>query len=271
MNPRVKMRGALLGAVVALTFGYTWQLVKAPVLEDKADRSMAQAQRANERTDQTEAQVNTLASNQQKLLKGLDEANRRLIALGKPPVAVPTVAPAQPTGLTAEQAAAVRLIVADQVSSQKVTITQAEISQIARVAAQMVPKPVDGKTPTTAQIQPMVTAAIAAYCTGDKCVGKTGPTGPQGDRGPEGKDAPKVTDEELLKAAQQALTAYCGQESSPCDGKVGPSGTDGEDAPVMVDMDCLGDGDASYWRMQFNKGPDKTAKGPCRIGPEPPE
>jgi hypothetical protein len=210
--------------------------------------------------------VNTLASNQQKLLKGLDEANRRLIALGKPPVAVPTVAPAQPTGLTAEQSAAVRLIVADQLSSQKVTITQTEISQIARVAAQMVPKPADGTTPTAAQLQPVITAAIAAYCTGDKCVGKAGQVGPKGD---PGKDAPKVTDEELLAAAEQALAAYCGQESSPCAGKVGPSGTDGQDAPYLVDQDCIGDGDASYWRMQFNKGPDRTAKGPCRIGPEP--
>jgi hypothetical protein len=236
-------------------------MVQMPLLQDKADAASVKVERL-------EPQVTTLSDNQQKLIQGINEANRRLVALGKPPVPVPTVAPAQPTGLTAEQAAAVRLIVADQVSSQKVSITQAEISQIARVAAQMVPKPADGKTPTAAQLQPVVTAAIAAYCTGDKCVGKTGSVGPKGDRG---SDAPKVTDEELLTAAEQALAAYCGQESSPCAGKVGPSGMDGQDAPVMVDMDCVGDDAASYWRMQFNKGPDKTAKGPCRIGPEPPE
>lgn len=264
MNPRLKMRGYTGGAVMALTFLVTWCLVQQPTLVDKAERAAAVAQRANERTDQTQTQVNTLADNQQKLLSGINEANRQLVALGKPPVPVPTVV--QPEGLTAEQAAAVRLVVTDQLSRQHVTVTQAEVSQIARVAAQLVPKPADGKMPTAAQIQPVVTAAVAAYCTGDKCVGKAGPVGPKGDRGPEG---PKVTDEELLKASQQALTAYCAGETSPCDGKVGPSGTDGADAPVMVDMDCIGDDAASYWRMQFNKGPDRTAMGPCRIGPEP--
>lgn len=238
MNPMSKARGSLTGAVAMLTLGVGWCMVQMPILQDKADAASVKAGRL-------EPQVTTLSANQQKLLKGLDEANRRLVALGKPPVAVPTVTPTQPTGLTAEQTAAVRSIVADQLSSQKVTITQAEISQIARVAAQMVPKPADGKTPTAAQLQPIVTAAIAAYCTGDKCV-KVGATGPQGERGPKGDDAPKVTDEELLKAAQQALASYCAGDSKPCDGK---NGSDGQDAPIVVDVDCEG---ATGLKFTFN-------------------
>ena len=254
------------GALMVLLVGYL--MVRQPMLEhDVKDSRRAVSSQQQE--------INALTKQSEAFTAGLSEANRRLVALGKTPVPTPTVAPpapvVQPEGLTAEQSAAVRLIVADQLSQQKVTITQAEISQIARVAALLVPKPADGKTPSAAQIQPVVTAAIAAYCTGDKCVGKQGAEGPQGERGADGRDAPKVTDEELLKASAQALAAYCGQESSPCDGKVGPSGTDGADAPVMVDIDCKGDGEASYWRMQFNKGPDKTAMGPCRLGPEPPE
>ena len=42
MNPRLKMRGALMGAVVALTFALTWSLVKVPSLEDKADAAVTE-------------------------------------------------------------------------------------------------------------------------------------------------------------------------------------------------------------------------------------
>lgn len=263
MNTMRKVRGATSGSVLLLTFGVGWLMIQQPLLNGRIEHATGQV-------SQLQPQVATLSQNQQKLTAGLAEANRRLVALGKTPVPTPTLTPAAtPDGLDAEETAAVRLIVADQLALQKVTITQAEITQIARVAAQLVPKPADGKSPTVAQIQPVVTAALAAYCTGDKCVGKTGTSGRDGRDGTDGKDAPKVTDAELLKAAQQALAAYCAGETSPCDGKVGPSGQDGADAPVMVDMDCLGDGNDSYWRMQFDKGPDKTAMGPCRIGPEP--
>lgn len=233
MNPRVKMKGYGGAALIVLSATVAWLMIQVPTLQDNANASSTTANKALTKVSEVEAQVNANA-------KALAEANARLVALGKTPVAVPkptpSAPPVQPDEFTAEEAAAVRLIVADQLSSQKVTITQAEISQIARVAAQMVPKPADGKTPTAAQIQPVVTAAIAAYCTGDKCV-KVGATGPQGERGPKGDDAPKVTDEELLKAAQQALASYCAGDSKPCDGK---NGTDGQDAPIVVDVDCEG-------------------------------
>ena len=267
MNPRLKMRGALVGAVVALTFALTWSLAKVPSLEDSADRSESKANTALTRVDQLEQQVAANGS-------ALDKANRQLVALGKTPVPVPSAAPTtplpEPDQFTADEAAAVRVIVADLIARQKVQITQAEISQIARVAAAMVPKPKDGKSPTPAEVQRIVTVAIAAYCVGDKCVGKPGADGKPGQDGTDGadgKDAPEVTDDELLAAAQTALASYCAQETKPCDGT---DGKDGADAPVIADMDCVGDGADSYWLIQFNRGPDKTALGPCRIGPEPP-
>jgi hypothetical protein len=265
VNPRLRMRGALIGALVALTFGYTWQLVKAPALEDKAQASSTTANQALTKVSEVESQVNANA-------KALAEANARLVSLGKTPVAVPKPTPSTPPvqvdEFTAEEAAAVRLIVADQLSRQKVSVTQAEISQIARIAAQLVPKPADGKTPTAAQIQPVVTAAIAAYCTGDKCVGKPGSVGPEGDKGDKGEpgaDAPKVTDEELLKAAQQALSAYCSLDSKPCEGPPGPTGKDGAQGDKgrgVTGVKCQDDG---TWLFSYSDGSTDTVEGPCKV------
>jgi hypothetical protein len=248
------------------SMGMALGMIGAAVALGSRDEAKQDANQALSSVAQVQQQV---AAN----VSALDEANRRLIALGKTPVPVPKVDPpvAQPAGLSALQSAAVRVIVSDQISRQKVTVTQAEVSQIARIAALMIPKPADGKTPTAAQIKPQVTAAIAAYCTADKCVGKPGTDGKpgaDGANGAPGADAPKVTDAELLAAAQQALAAYCATDGKPCDGKVGPDGPQGPagaDAPVITDFDCVGNGSDSYWRIQFDKGPDKTALGPCRV------
>lgn len=261
MNPRLKMKGYGGAALLVLSGTVAWLMVQVPTLQDNANASSTTANKALTKVSEVEAQVNANA-------KALAEANARLVALGKSPVAVPKPTPSPPVQVdefTAEEAAAVRLIVTDQLSRQKVTITQAEISQIARVAAQLVPKPADGKPPTVAQIQPVVTAAIAAYCTGDKCVGKTGELGPEGKPGRDGKDAPKVTDEELLKAAQQALAAYCAGETKPCDGKPGTDGTDGKDGRGIADTDCVGAGLESHWAISYSDGTTSTAQGPCRV------
>lgn len=269
MNPRLKMRGYGGAALVVLTATVAYLMVQQPLQADKIDA-------ANSRVSQTETQVQVLSDNQDKLIGGMDEANRRLVALGKSPVPVPSVSPApapvQPDELTEAEAADVRRIVAQQLAGAKVT--QAEITQIARVAATFVPKPADGKSPTAAQIQPVVTAAVAAYCAGDRCRAPAvtpppGPQGARGEQGEKGEQGPKVSDEELLAATQQALTAYCGQESKPCDGTDGTNGTNGTDAPVVKDMDCVGDDLESHWLIQFDKGPEIKALGPCRIGPDP--
>ena len=253
------MKGYGGAALLVLSGTVAWLMVQVPTLQDNANASTVTANKALTKVSEVEAQVNANA-------KALAEANARLVALGKTPVAVPKPTPSTPPvqvdEFTAEEAAAVRLIVTDQLSRQKVTITQAEISQIARVAAALVPKPADGKTPTPAQIQPVVTAAIAAYCTDDKCVGRPGTVGPQGDRGPKGEDAPKVTDEELLKAAQQALAAYCSLDSQPCKGTDGKDGQQGERGRGIANVKCQDNGD---WLFLYTDGSTDTVDGPCRV------
>lgn len=271
MNNKTRSaRRYLLGAlsVFVLTFGYLFAQVFSLTSDvdhngDSARRALFAASQAQQQTDQ--------------LKQSVDEANRRLAAAGKPTVPVPTLTPL-PTvpppvdELTADEADAVRGIVSTELARQHVTLTQAEISQIARVAAALVPKPKDGVTPTAAQLQPLVTATVAAYCTGDNCVGKTGPKGPtggEGRQGPEGKAAPAVTDEQLYAQAQKALLAYCAQDSKPCQGKDGKDGNNGAPGVSITDTDCVGDGPDSYWRIHYSDASVGTATGPCRIGPSP--
>jgi hypothetical protein len=269
MNPRVRMRGYGGAAIVVLTATVAWLMIQVPTLKDNADASSETATQALTKVSEVESQV---AANS----KALAEANARLIALGKTPVPVPpTPAPSPPVQVdefTAEEAAAVRLIVADQIARTPAKLTQAEISQIARIAAALVPKPKDGTTPTAAELQPIVAATLAAYCVDDKCVGKDGADGKQGDRGEPGTDAPAVTDAQLLAAAQQALAAYCAQDSKPCAGTVGPTGPQGPqgaEGPAgrgIADTDCQEDG---TWLITYSDGTKDTARGPCRI-PVPP-
>jgi len=182
--------------------------------------------------------------------KQADQLLEQVKALGAQPVVTPSPVPSSgPTAksLTSDE---VRAVVTDELTRYKLTITPAEINQIARVAATMVPKPKDGRSPTPAQVRPVVAAAVAAYCVGDKCV-KQGPTGKPGNDGEPGRDAPKVTDAELLEAAQQALASYCAnQPGGSCQGPAGPPGADstlpgpqgepGADAPMIIDVDCEG-------------------------------
>lgn len=232
-------------------------------------RTDRQVQRESQRSSTLEQQVLANGKIAQEAKEGVEEANRRLRAAGKPTVPVPTVSPISPPpskseqdSLTVEQ---VRAVVLTELAQYKVQLTQAEISQIARVAATLVPAGADGKTPTEAEIRPMVMAAVAAYCVGDKCVGKPGADGKPG---VDGKDAPKVTDAELLKSAQEALAVYCAAETKPCegkpgaDGKDGLNGTDGKDGRGIADTDCQADG---TWRITYTDGTTGTTRGPCRI------
>jgi hypothetical protein len=160
MNPRLKMRGSLAGAVAALTFAVGWCMVRLPILEDRASDSNAKA-------DQALTAVDALQVQADENRRGLLEANRRLKAAGKSPVPVPTVTPVpvpQADSLSAEEYATVRAMIDAEVSKARAPITQAEVTQIARVAATFVPRPRDGKSVTAAELQPLVAVALATYC-----------------------------------------------------------------------------------------------------------
>lgn len=240
MNPRLKMRGALVGAVVALTFALTWSLAKVPSLEDEVTRNASDNQDLRTSLTQMRGEVNANK-------KALDDANRKLIALGKAPVPVPPPKEDPPApGLTASQLEAVRAVVVEVLGNAKVT--QAQINQIARAAGKLA---VDN---LQVGLSAAVQAAVAAACADDRCVGKPGQRGPQGDRGPEGKAAPAITDEQLLTSATAALVTYCGAESKPCQG---PQGV-GVKEITCRDTDLM-------WVFTMTDGTTQLVRGPCRM------
>lgn len=212
--------------------------------------------------------------------KAAEEANRRLRALGKPTVPIPTVTISQPPveipdGLTEQQTIAVRGIIADELVRAHPNLTPAQVQQISRVAASLVPKPKDGKTPTTAQLVPLAQAAQRAYCADGRCTpkpGKPGEPGAQGSPGTAGKDAPPVTDEQLRPLIASELATYCAQDSHPCKGDNGIDGVNGTDGRSVVDTDCVGEGDDSHWVIYYDRplpggATTQVRMGPCRLAP----
>lgn len=251
----------LIALILAITLGAAYRTDKRADGFDKQRGEQGQQIAALQGQVQTNGKIATDAK------AAAEEANRRLRAAGEPTVPVPSLAPVSPpatpayTGLTADQ---IRLIVVQELAAQKIDITQAEVSQIARTVNAL-------KTSMPTQIDTSVKLVVAAYCSGDRCVGKTGTPGP---RGEPGADAPKVTDEQLLAAAQQALLSYCGQETQPCKGDTGatgPAGADGKDGRGIADTDCVGDGNDSHWVINYSDGTTGTALGPCRLPVIPPE
>lgn len=254
--------------ILAMVLGFAYRTDK------RADDSDQQLSASGQQVETLKGQVQANGQIAQSAKDAADEANRRLIAAGKPTVPVPTVSPItpEPPSPSSVTLADVRAVVVTELAQHKATISQTEITQIARVAATLVPKPVDGKTPTPAQLQPIVTATVAAYCVGDKCVGKPGDKGDKGDVGAKGDPAPKVTDGDLLAAAKTALAAYCAADSQPCRGPQGEPGSSvtgppGEQGRSVVDMDCMDDG---RWRITYDKPfPDgetvRYSRGPCRV------
>lgn len=255
-----------IALILAMLLGFAY---RTDHRADLGDRRLAAA---GSEADELKGQVQANGQLAQSAKDAADEANRRLAAAGKPTVPVPTEAPITPSPstpdeLSADEAATVRAIVADQIARTPAKLTQSEITQIARTAAALVPKPADGKTPTAAELQPIVTATLAAYCVDDKCTGKPGKDGKNGRDGENGKDAPAVTDEQLLAAAKQALAAYCAQDSQPCKGQQGEPGVSvtGPPGPAgrgITDMDCQKDG---TWLIYYTDGTTSTARGPCRF------
>lgn len=258
MNPRTMMRGSLSGAVAFLAVAVSWLMVQTPQLRDEA-------QAARSEVDTLKPQIADLRNGVNANAQALETANAKLIALGKAPVPVPSPLPSlAPTpALTAAELQTVREVVVEELDSHEAKVSQATINQITQAAGTLAAQNVN------AGLKAVVQSTIAAYCVDDKCRGPVGPTGPAGRAGDNGKDAPAVTDEQLLQAATKALTAYCGQESKPCQG---PAGKDAPPPYSVVDQDCVGDGDDSVWRIYLSNGTDQNvieAAGPCRIGPDP--
>lgn len=242
MNPRLRMWSALAGAVVALTFALTWSLAKVPRLEDEVTRTGQQNQALDGKVKGLEGKVDANA-------KALEQANSRLIALGKAPEPIPADAPASapPSGLTASQLLAVRAVVSEVLETTDAHVSQASINQISRAAGKLAQDNLQVGLPAA------VRAAVDAFCANDRCT-KRGSRGLQGERGLKGDPAPAVTDEQLLTAATAALATYCASESKPCKGEQGV----GVKEITCRDSDLM-------WVYELTDGSFQYVRGPCRV------
>lgn len=200
----------------------------------------------------------------------------------------PVVAPPPLKGISNDD---VRAIVNDELSKHKITLTQAQVSQIAGVAAGMVPKPKNGATPSQAQVQGVVSATIQGFCAqpSKPCQGKTGP---------KGKDAPPITAAQLSAVVE----AFCGEDAAKCRGSRGdtgpagrgiksiaksgetltvtytddtvdtftvPDGATGATGPEgrgIAKTECQQDG---TWLFTYTDGTTQPVDGPCRVQPVP--
>jgi hypothetical protein len=179
-------------------------------------------------------------------------------------------------GLSDEQEAAVRMILVTEISRLKPTMSADLVDQVAKATVPLIPRPKDGHTPTRAELQPLVQATVAAACAEGKCTGKTGAEGP---KGKDGQDAPPPSEEYLRSLIVSELTAYCSQDSRPCQGAVGPAGPIGSQGPPgppgpkgdtvtpksIEDTDCVGEGADSHWTISYSDGTTDTASGPCKV------
>jgi hypothetical protein len=201
--------------------------------------------------------------------KAAEQANQRLKEAGKPTVSIPSptttvVPPPAAPGLTAAQ---VQAIVSTAIRAYRPTLTPSQVEQIARVTAPKVTRPKDGRTPTTAELQPLVSVAVTTFCGEDRCVGKPGP------KGEPGNDAPPVTDERLSALIDASLKAYCAQHNgcvgadSTVPGPAGPAGPTGPQGRGIVSgPTCIGTGPDSYWLTKYSDDTEQRQDGPCRIG-----
>lgn len=283
----------LIAAGLGMSLGMMGAAIAWSSKDAAEERSVQNASAAARALAQASTAVDQGKANQD----GLKEANRRLAELGKPTVPVPTITitPEPPPivqvdGLNASQAAAVRTIIASELLRYRPTLTKAEADSIAKSAAALVPKPADGKTPTAAQLQPMVQAALLGFCANGRCDGKVGAAG---------KNAPAPTDAQLRPLIISALASYCaalpsgtcaGSQGEPGrpgadstvpgppgptgpPGAPGDTGSPGQDGRSVVDTDCVSDGaGSSNWVVTYDRALPSGSKtevvmGPCRIEP----
>lgn len=254
--------------VILASLGMSLGLIGAAVALGSRGESESRASKNANAAARADARASAAGTQADVATKAAEEANRRLRALGKPTVSIPTVTISQPPvvipdGLTAQQTIAVRGIIADELTRSHPDLTPVQIQQISRVAASLVAKPKDGKTPTVAELTPLAQAAQRAYCASGRCEGKPGAPG---STGPAGKDAAAVTDEQL----RSAVDSYCAQDSRPCAGVDGRDGQRGPAGRSVTDTDCVGDGEDSYWQVSYDQPPyTEKRMGPCRVGPAP--
>lgn len=121
---------------------------------------------------------------------------------------------------------------------------------------------------TPVSLASLKTAVQACFATDECPAPKPGRAGPSGASGRPGRDAPAVTQDQLVAS----FAAYCAQQADNCrgvagptgpagaDGKDGASGAPGQDAPRITAIDCTGPPptDGMTFTYHFSNGVDIT-------------
>lgn len=171
------------------------------------------------RLDKEHAAREALASHNAAQDEALAKANADRVSEGKAPIPVPD-APQVDPGVTAAQ---VRQIVLDHLASfdPAITLTPAQVGQIASAAQALIPDPKDGASVTVADVEPVIVAAVdRAVATLPKPA-----DGADGADGAAGAPGPPPTDEQITAA----LAAMCG---GTCKGEPGATGPTGPPGPA---------------------------------------
>lgn len=175
----------------------------------------------------------------------------------------------KPTSITVQE---VQRIAAAEAAKRSWSLTPAQMNTVvqsaATVAATKIPKPKDGKTPTTAQLTPLVSTALQAFCAGDKCKGEKGEKGDsvKGDKG----DPPSTSELTAL------LTSFCADRNG-CVGRDGVSGADGADGIGIANITRVENllvirmTDDKEYKFVFPAGPEGPAGPAGPPGPVCPE
>lgn len=173
--------------------------------QQKAEKQTAQAGQAAEQADKKDLAAEVKEACDKGGVTAQTLTKQGLCGKAKQIIQEPTKT-VEP-GLTETQ---VRNVVKEEVAKRNLTLTPAQVQTVATAASKLVPKPKDGKTPTTAEITPLVSTALATFCANDAC------------RGKDGTDAPAVTAEQL----QAQVAAYC-EPRNDCVGSDGKNGENG--------------------------------------------
>lgn len=105
----------------------------------------------------------------------------------------------------------------------------------------------------------------------DGATGPPGPTGPAGQVGPAGADGTDGISGESGLPGAGGLPGPAGPAGKDgAMGATGATGLTGESGRGITGVQCIGDGDDSYWQITYTDGTTAQSSGPCRIeGPEP--
>lgn len=208
------------------------------------------------RLDRAQSAREALASHNAAQDEALAEANADRVSEGKDPIPVPD-APQVDPGVTPAQ---VRQIVLDHLASfdPAVTLTPAQVGQIASAAQGLIPDPKDGASVTVADVQPVIVAAV------DRAVAAL-PKPADGADGDDGAQGPPPTDEQITAA----LAAMCGGSCKGEPGATGPTGPVGPTGPAGETGPAGPAGETGPAGPQGPPGPTVTVTVPPDPDPTP--